>query len=347
MSLPQSHGDLHRVFPPEVRNQIYEYVLLGKAFIVAGEHLGIGFDSEDYEAPETKFADMAILRSSKIIYQEAKSVLYKKGLFRIYLNFSKWDFEPLKIPTQERADLIENIEIIIDMESWDVHIGNWEELDLNLILVSDNLGAVVKRFSTLQVLRNVCYIRFSKFSGDFPHDVLDTSVVDMVFRQLVGFKSLIFQVEALFPLQQDFMESSKCDEKEAWEVIHNASSCKIGSKGKIVSPDAKEWLIDHKDEKAVEVIDQAQEFCTTIRDNYHDYFGEPSETDIQLHAHKHLFFGRVVFHPLQSLINRMREQATLMLGEVSTLELGKPLVDGQKRSDKIYYSVYQKCRQKS
>ena len=341
MKSSQPRGDLHRVFPPEIRNYIYEHVLLGQPLIVAGEHLGNGFEEDDYETPKPKFADMAILRSSKTIYQEAKSVLYQKGLFRVYLNFSKWDAEPLNIPTQERADMIANLEIIVNMESWGPHFWTREQLDSDQEEVSDKLETVVEMFSTLQVLRKTCYIRFSLFSGEFAHEVLETKVVGDIFSRLVGFENLIFQVEAPFPHQRAFMKMWDCDEKKAWEVIHDGSSCRIGAKGKVASPDGKEWLVDHKDELAVEVMNQAQQFCTRIREHYDDNFGEPSETDIELHARNYLFFARIKYHPLQSLIKQLRQNADLLLDEANALESGKTLVGSEFRSARAKYAAYQ------
>ncbi|KAK4694353.1 hypothetical protein P7C71_g3223, partial [Lecanoromycetidae sp. Uapishka_2] len=177
-----SHG-IFGILPREVRNQIYEYTLC-KVYVVFGQAFWDKQPGEEpYPAPFP--ADLAILRTSKAIKEEAERIMYTKALFRwaIDLEHCPCERSELVLPSHvsdSQADRMRHIEFIFNMRDLGDCIDYLDDVLYNF----EQIGDAIFRTRSRSCERNDDTCRIVLWSWDIV--CTPTAFMDLQLFQWVG-----------------------------------------------------------------------------------------------------------------------------------------------------------------
>jgi len=218
MSSPHPDGSLF-LLPREVRDRIFGDIL-SKVYLAHGEVSGNNlldsmsgtYNYTDHllvfdliltwdcptEAPYTP-ADLAILRASKTIKNEAEDVLFKTGTFRFAID----PCEPQKnsraviasVPSQERLNRMRHIEIVLDIGARYDKPVRTRSLHQTILPSFTGTEAPAREYCRIK-LRLRAYTSLTK-------EIIPTDLFQ-VFKHYVGFKVLTLEVEAVYEYQTEW-----------------------------------------------------------------------------------------------------------------------------------------------
>ena len=156
--------------PRELRDQIYRYLFAAvytqaKTWEYVHKTTVYGRD-----AAEARISDrLAIIRTSRGLWEEGSIILYRKHLFRFLVGFTSFNATFL---TQRMANLMQDIEISLGSSK-----------------ASDPIR-ILQLFCTSQIPRNSCLIKLQSYKAN----IIEDHVIQAL-GQLTAFKVLIFEVD--------------------------------------------------------------------------------------------------------------------------------------------------------
>jgi len=220
-----SGGTLVRL-PGEIRGEIYRLLFCESYLVFRPSFTSIddivnefcsdnGFEDSDSrircpkDGPNHRFADLAILRISKVISAEASAILYSKSSFRYDLCLMEFgDLSSTSFPTQDIAGQFMNVRFTID----DIVVPGMGAL-VDLVDGMNRIcGASISKFTGARALGN----RFSIYFQDTEKPANPRSgsyIVMQALKEVTGFRLVVVEFPALKRWGKTYQDPRRIREK--------------------------------------------------------------------------------------------------------------------------------------
>lgn len=176
------------IFPREIRDDIYKS-LTAKTYLV----YGIPFYYDDHHRkPKVKTkAGLSILRTCKLIKEEASQIMYSKAGFRFAVDIDFAKNPPLP-PPKSLTDRMMNIDFILNQASFDDDTRNHFGPPTDLKPLTK---ATLGRFTGSKIQRRTCGVLLWATEYEDESNGFLSSPMALAMKEMTGFDQVIIEVE--------------------------------------------------------------------------------------------------------------------------------------------------------